>query len=213
MSRDVSKKPVNVSDLLWEGVGPHRHDRTDYIYHTPTRVCETVVSVTYQTVRHPSCSTMPPQVMEIPLGGKTATGKSMIVDADVYDRLAARKWYQCSDGYARSKTGTDGKTYRAHREALVDCEHMQEVHHINGDKLDNRRQNLLPIVRCSDAGRVVQTRCTNKSTISPDAVLDYLAVVVAATRDVVLEWERHKTFCCVHGSMAAGNDGQQQGCS
>jgi len=83
----------------------------------------------------------------IPLGGKYGVGKHAIVDDADYETLSAHKWYVMKNGYAaRTKSigRKDGKKLTTviflHRETMRARE--QHVHHINHDKLDNRKVNL-----------------------------------------------------------------------
>jgi len=75
---------------------------------------------------------------EIPLTKGTAT----IVDDCDYEELAKHKWYNCV-GYASRRQGTR----KAHTDYFMHREIMNPpigmiVDHINGDRLDNRRENL-----------------------------------------------------------------------
>jgi HNH endonuclease len=69
-------------------------------------------------------------------------GKVALVDDSDYEFLSARKWYY-KEGYAACNTpGTyNRKTIRMHR-LLMSPGVGQQVDHINGDMLDNRRENL-----------------------------------------------------------------------
>jgi DUF4097 and DUF4098 domain-containing protein YvlB len=70
-------------------------------------------------------------------------GKLAIVDDNDYDWAMQWKWQVSSEGYAvRSAHDIKyGKKVRMHR-ALVNAPDGFEVDHINGNRLDNRRQNL-----------------------------------------------------------------------
>jgi hypothetical protein len=76
-------------------------------------------------------------------------GMVAMVDDEDYEMLSHWRWYFNSRGYAQACNGGD----RYHRRltsmhrvvALPDP--TQEVDHINGDKLDNRRSNLRPCSR------------------------------------------------------------------
>lgn len=86
--------------------------------------------------------------VKIPL----SKGKYAIVDAADYVKLSKFPWYYGFRGYAmRSKVMRDGsrKTVSMHREILGALE-SQEVDHINGDRLDNRRSNLRVISRSAN---------------------------------------------------------------
>ena len=91
-------------------------------------------------------------------------GKEALVDDDDYARLSAYKWQfntknKNGHGYAQRsqhvKLGYKkytNKTVYMHREILVTD---LEVDHINGNTLDNRKQNLRPV------NRILQTRNTS----------------------------------------------------
>ena len=83
-------------------------------------------------------------------------GKRAIVDDEDFERVNQLKWYLSDRGYAIHKTRTIvykqrkdkicpptfvGKQIRMHRFILGTCKD-KVTDHINGDKLDNRRENL-----------------------------------------------------------------------
>lgn len=77
---------------------------------------------------------------------KLSQNKIAIVDNDNYERLNRFKWYANYDGYnwyARRKINIDGKqkTIYMHRE-VMNVPKGVFIDHINGDSLDNRRENL-----------------------------------------------------------------------
>lgn len=75
-------------------------------------------------------------------------GRFTVVDDDVYTWAAKVKWWaSCERGrtYA-ARTGAAGNTIKLHREIMrPDAE--VDVHHINGNGLDNRRNNLQVVTR------------------------------------------------------------------
>lgn len=69
------------------------------------------------------------------------------VDDDLYHWLNAYKWYatkSSSQWYAR-RTENGSQIYM-HR-FIMQCPHNKEVHHVNGDGLDNRMSNLVLCTR------------------------------------------------------------------
>jgi hypothetical protein len=68
-------------------------------------------------------------------------GKTAIVDDEDYERVSSRKWhYNC--GYVKTNDYSNGHIIiKLHRFILNAPENMI-VDHINGDKLDNRKENL-----------------------------------------------------------------------
>jgi len=74
-------------------------------------------------------------------------GKRVIVDPDDYEEQTAHKWY-AKKGNRRMKQpryyaarSLKGKTIFMHRQ-IMRCPEDMEVDHINGDTLDNRKDNL-----------------------------------------------------------------------
>lgn len=79
-------------------------------------------------------------------------GKRTLVDDRDYERLSKHDWYYGFRGYAmRSKRMPNGrrKTVSMHRE-ILGVGPDQEVDHINGDKLDNRRSNLRTVSKSAN---------------------------------------------------------------
>ena len=77
----------------------------------------------------------------IPLSGGRAYA---LVSPSDYDRLMQSKWHATSRGYAaRTVYGDDGRktTTWMHRE-IMGAPADRQVDHVNGDTLDNRRENL-----------------------------------------------------------------------
>ena len=74
-------------------------------------------------------------------------GMVALVDDNDYEELAQHRWYAHREGrtyYARRHGPMAGGTWptiRMHRE-IIDAPHGIQVDHINGDGLDNRRDNL-----------------------------------------------------------------------
>lgn len=75
----------------------------------------------------------------ISLSGKRGEGKETIVDTDDYERFSNQKWYLSSQGYAISAGSK--KSRRLHR-LITNCPDGMVVDHLNGDPLDNRKNNL-----------------------------------------------------------------------
>jgi hypothetical protein len=80
----------------------------------------------------------------IPLSGMEVA----LVSAEDYARLAVHRWsvharrVRGRTVYASRKTGIGNGKIFMHREVLSDIPIGQEVDHINGNGLDNRRENL-----------------------------------------------------------------------
>jgi hypothetical protein len=78
-------------------------------------------------------------VKEIPL----SKGKVAIVDDEMFEYLNQWSWYCQKSGYAARSYRKDGgfKHDRMHR-VIINAAKGDIVDHINGDKLDNRKENL-----------------------------------------------------------------------
>lgn len=70
-------------------------------------------------------------------------GKHTLVDDKDFKWLSEYTWYFSDTGYAKSTLWEDGKALqiRMHR-LITGAKRRQMCDHINGDKLDNRRENL-----------------------------------------------------------------------
>lgn len=81
--------------------------------------------------------------LTIPLSGRTANGATALVSPEDHQRLSSYKWYCTPLGYAfrQERSGPSVKWALMHRE-VTNAPRGMHVHHINGDKLDNRRGNL-----------------------------------------------------------------------
>lgn len=81
---------------------------------------------------------------KILLGGEHGIGKVMIVDDDDFELLDNYNWHVRPDGYAEARkpnSGHKGVNLLAHRLIMGTPKGMQ-TDHINGDRLDNQRNNL-----------------------------------------------------------------------
>lgn len=86
----------------------------------------------------------------------------ILVDADAYKHLSQHTWC-LSRGYALTRTKDNRKTMLMHRMLLGLTQHDGiHVDHINGDPLDNRRENLRTCT-LAENNRNVSGRGTRKS--------------------------------------------------
>jgi len=100
---------------------------------------------------------------EIPLIGKYGTGKVALVDDDDFERLSKYRW--CVDLIGVNSKGTchavgyvDGKTTAMHT-AIMGRVPGMVIHHINGDGLDNRKENLR---HCTNSENMMMQHVTPK---------------------------------------------------
>lgn len=94
---------------------------------------------------------------------KLCTNKEVIVDDEDYDYLNRWKWGQNSSGYARRTIYVNKKykTLLMHR-FIINAPEGKEVDHINGNKLDNRRENLRLVSRIQNSqNKKAQTNTNN----------------------------------------------------
>lgn len=66
-----------------------------------------------------------------------------VIDEEDFEKVSQYNWYFQSFGYAARKVGgfKKQKTVLLHR-FIMDAKQGEEIDHINGDKLDNRKENL-----------------------------------------------------------------------
>lgn len=74
---------------------------------------------------------------------KLTQGKKTKVDDDDFDNLLKHKWYAAKRGYGfyAQRRIYKHKTEQIHR-IILKVKKSEEVDHINGDTLDNRKKNL-----------------------------------------------------------------------
>ena len=74
---------------------------------------------------------------------KLTQGKSTIVSSSDYEHLNSFKWYYNKGYVSRNYINEDGnkRVLYMHR-YVMDCPRGKQVDHINGNKLDNCRENL-----------------------------------------------------------------------
>lgn len=72
---------------------------------------------------------------------KLSQGKYALVDDADFDWLNQYKWSYLFSGYAFRTTWPDNKGVYMHR-SILNAKEGEEVDHINGNKLDNQRNNI-----------------------------------------------------------------------
>ena len=95
---------------------------------------------------------------EIPL----TQGKVAIVDDKDYDLVKDYKWRLHTGGYARTtvygEEGVERKDIYMHR-LVLSAKNGTLVDHVNGDKLDNRRENLRAATTSQNSANSPRKRC------------------------------------------------------
>lgn len=94
----------------------------------------------------------------IPLSGKRGTGKFASVDDEDYDLLVKKRWHYASYGYAA--IDVEKKKEYMHRLIMGNPKDM-EVDHIDGDKLNNTKENLRICSRLQNARNTKPQRGTS----------------------------------------------------
>jgi hypothetical protein len=92
-------------------------------------------------------------------------GHVALVDDDDYELLSAFKWHLDGSGYASRDAQIAGKRIkvRMHRVLTgLECGDKRQVDHINGNRLDNRRENLRIVLQSENLLNVRRHR-DNKS--------------------------------------------------
>lgn len=99
---------------------------------------------------------------ELVLSGKTASGVSVKLDDDDYEKYRSQVWHLSDNGYAVRRN--NGKTTRLHR-LIMQCPEGMVVDHLNGDKLDCRKSNMRICTQAENARNRHDTRgyCFDKS--------------------------------------------------
>lgn len=117
--------------------------------------------VAYTTMQDKRPATIKDGVARIPVGVNAKDGYILVDTEDSWvDRY---KWSSSIGGYAFTKVGgRRGKNTSIHRLLLSPAD-SQEVDHINGDKLDNRRSNLRLCTRGENAHNMGPHKNRNQS--------------------------------------------------
>lgn len=164
--------------------------------------------------------------IRIPVGPSGSVVAWATVDLQDYERLIVHRWYLAGRGYAFRTLG--GKSVFMHREVL-DFPDSEDIDHVNDDKLDNRRENLLA---CTHAYNV---QVGAKSTVLPmrdrirelrldgwqnQAIADELGIGVQSVTKYAkdlpvvpkIEWTRDRLvsvireFHDIHGRVPTGRE-------
>lgn len=94
-------------------------------------------------------------------------GKEILIDIDIYEWAHELPWHIVSHGYAGYKLPKQlqeffGVQHLLLHKAVLKCPDDMMIDHINGNKLDNRRENL----RLATCSQNQMNRLSNKGTSS-----------------------------------------------
>lgn len=82
-----------------------------------------------------------PERQKVPLYGKYGEGKFALVSPEDYDRVMERRWIVTKFGYPRRTRQGEEAPILLHQ-FLLNPPPGMHADHVNGDRLDNRRENL-----------------------------------------------------------------------
>lgn len=86
-------------------------------------------------------------------------GKAAFVDDEDYERLSQYKWHFLNAGNGYARTWNGGKNTYMHKMLLQTSNY---VDHINGNGLDNRKENLRECTNSQNQGNVKKNKGTSK---------------------------------------------------
>lgn len=167
--------------------------------------------------------------IRIPVGPSGAVVAWATVDVEDYERLIAHRWYLAGRGYAFRTL--NGRSVFMHRDVL-DFPDSESVNHINGDQLDNRRENLEACTQRHNAqvgphatvfqqrDRIRELRLdgwTAKAIAAeigttPASVYKYVSDLPTPLRESKVEWTRERliaslqSFVSEHGRFPGNAD-------
>lgn len=98
----------------------------------------------------------------------TNSGVEILVDDEVYPWASQFTWYVTDTGYAYRSVQVGkkkSKNIRMHRE-LVSAPAGSDVDHINGNRVDNRKENLRICSRSDNLKNKTQRRSDNRSGVT-----------------------------------------------
>ena len=115
---------------------------------------------------------------KIKLHGKRGKGKYMLIDEDDYDSVIKHRWWLMVRGDI--STGINGKKIKLHRFIMNVTDPKIQVDHLNGDRLDNRRENLRLVSN--------KTNARNRHYKKPNTSSKYIGVVLDKRVNLVKRW-------------------------
>lgn len=124
------------------------------------------------------------------------TGNYALVDEDDYDKVNAfSPWYENDSGYAIKKTRIKGKSVSIRMHMLINDTPIGcgfHTDHINGNRLDNRKENLRAVTPALNAWNAHKERKHTKYDLPAGISFDksrnqYVASVVFRKRFDTLE--------------------------
>lgn len=92
-------------------------------------------------------------------------GQNALISPEDADRVQPFKWYLNASGYAARRIGYKQKSMVYMHRLIMDAPAGYEVDHINGNKLDNRRENLRLVTRQQNMHNRPARRKENRTSI------------------------------------------------
>lgn len=129
--------------------------------------------------------------LHVHLEGKHGEGKKTLVSCEDLSYIEGRRFWANKEGYVQCKI--EGKRISLHRLLLeLEATDSREVDHINGDPLDNRRENLRVVTKAQqNQNRKVRSDSeTGHRNVHFDSKKDLYRVIV--TKDRKRYGHRHK---------------------
>lgn len=102
-------------------------------------------------------------------------GVFAMIDPEDYEKVSAfGKWYINDSGYAVKKTRLNGKNIHIRMHRLVNNTPANlQTDHINGDRLDNRKQNLRTVSQMMNTWNITKPKAGKKYDLPPGITFDY----------------------------------------
>lgn len=102
-------------------------------------------------------------------------GVFAMIDPEDYEMVAAfGKWYRNDSGYAVKKTRIKGKNVHIRMHRLINGTPSNlQTDHINGDRLDNRKENLRTVSQMMNTWNITKPKAHKKYDLPAGVTFDY----------------------------------------
>jgi len=115
---------------------------------------------------------------KIELHGKLGKGKYMLIDGDDYDNVIKYRWRLMVRGDI--STRINGKLTKLHRFIMNVTDPKIQVDHLNGNRLDNRKENLRLVNN--------KTNARNRHYKKPNTSSKYIGVTLDKRTNLIKRW-------------------------